>query len=234
MQVVHRPSPNFGPRRHGGPPDLVLLHYTAMESCDAALARLCAPEHEVSAHFLISEKGEILQLVAQDMRAWHAGAGSWGDCGDINSHSIGIELDNTGKAPFSAPQMAALETLLPQIMHAWCIPPERVIGHSDIAPHRKADPGRRFDWRRLARQGLSVWPEATEAIPTPDFTRWCQDAAGFGYGTSKKTDAECDAYLSAFRDRFRAGHRGPLDGEDMRIIQNLAQRFPVDGGRTNA
>ncbi|WP_369767927.1 N-acetylmuramoyl-L-alanine amidase [Falsihalocynthiibacter sp. BN13B15] len=234
MQITQCPSPNFGPRRHGGPPDLILLHYTAMSSCDAALARLCSPEFEVSAHFLISEKGGILQLVAQEMRAWHAGAGSWGDCSDINSHSIGIELDNTGRTPYSEPQMAALEALLPQIMQAWNIPPERVIGHSDMAPHRKADPGRRMDWCRLALQGLSVWPETTPDTQAPDFAEWCQDAARFGYGTGQNMDVKCDAYLAAFRDRFRAGHRGPLDSEDMRIIQDLAQRFPVDGGRANA
>ena len=138
---------------------MVVLHYTAMESAGAALDRLCEENVEVSAHYLICETGRIWQLVDEEMRAWHAGAGRWGDVVDVNSRSIGIELANTGTQPFAEPQMAALEALLRGIVDRWSVRPERVIGHSDMAPGRKGDPGPRFDWRRLALQGLSVWPD---------------------------------------------------------------------------
>jgi len=109
------PSPNFGPRRGVKGPDMVVLHYTAMQTAADALERLCNPDFEVSAHYLISETGEVFQLVSEDMRAWHAGAGRWGNVDDVNSHSIGIELANCGFSPFSEPQMAALILLLKDI-----------------------------------------------------------------------------------------------------------------------
>ena len=153
-------SPNHGPRRGGVRPDLIVLHHTAMESADAARARLCDPAAEVSAHYLIGERGRVWQLVPEAARAWHAGAGRWGAVSDVNSRSIGVELSNRGDDPYPAPQIAALEGLMRDIMARWRIPPARVIAHSDMAPGRKTDPGRRFDWRGLARAGLSVWSDA--------------------------------------------------------------------------
>lgn len=202
-----------------------------MPSCDEALARLCSPEFEVSAHYLISENGDVFQMVAEEMRAWHAGVGAWGSCIDVNSHSIGIELDNTGSTSFSEPLMASLEALLGGIMSRWSIPPERVIGHADMAPDRKSDPGCRFDWQRLALRGQSVWPNATSNTVKPDMSRWRAHAAQFGY--SARAEISDQSTLHAFRDRFRSGKRGPLDSEDMRIIHNLSHRFPVDAGETN-
>ena len=120
-----------------------------MDSAQAALERLCDPVHEVSAHYLISSDGTLWQMVDEEHRAWHAGAGEWHGQTDINSRSVGIELDNAGNHPFSARQMEKLETLLPAIMKRWAIPPGGVIGHSDMAPGRKTDPGPRFDWQRL-------------------------------------------------------------------------------------
>lgn len=155
MDLTH-PSPNFGERREGARPSLILLHYTAMDSAAAACARLCDPAAEVSAHYLIDYDGTVMSLVAEDARAWHAGAGSWGEIEDVNSYSIGIELQNTGFEPFGALQMDALERLLRQIMGRWGIGPESVIGHEDTAPGRKIDPGPRFDWARLNRQGLAA------------------------------------------------------------------------------
>lgn len=149
--IIQTPSPNLGPRKGGATPSLIVVHYTAMETATAALERLCDPQFEVSAHYLISAQGEIHQLVAEDMRAWHAGAGQWGDITDVNSHSIGIELDNRGDHPFAHPQIEALCALLPAIMTRWNIPFENIIGHSDCAPGRKIDPGPRFDWQRLRR-----------------------------------------------------------------------------------
>ncbi len=158
-----QPSPNFGPRRDGLRPELIVLHYTQMVSAQAALARLCDPLSEVSAHYLIGRGGQVWQMVAEELRAWHAGAGSWQGRGDVNSRSIGIELDNDGESPFPAPQMRALEGLLAALRTRWMIAPEGVIAHSDMAPARKRDPGARFDWRALARAGQSIWPEVAGA-----------------------------------------------------------------------
>ncbi|WP_236638464.1 N-acetylmuramoyl-L-alanine amidase [Mangrovicoccus ximenensis] len=154
--AIWHPSPNFGPRRGGAVPDMVVLHYTAMESAGEALERLCSPPHEVSSHYLIGADGTLWQLVAEEARAWHAGQGSWGGAADVNSRSIGIELDNRGKGSFAVAQLEALERLLAEILARWSIPPERVIGHQDMAPGRKQDPGRYFPWPRLARKGLQT------------------------------------------------------------------------------
>lgn len=129
-----------------------------MDSASAALQRLCDPLVEVSAHYLIGDDGRCWQLVAEAQRAWHAGAGQWCGLDDINSRSIGIELDNRGDHPFAEPQMVALETLLAEIMARWSIPAQGVIGHSDMAPGRKFDPGPWFDWSRLGDQGLAAPP----------------------------------------------------------------------------
>jgi N-acetylmuramoyl-L-alanine amidase len=218
------PSPNFGTRRNGALPDLVVIHYTAMPSCAEAAARLCDPDAQVSAHYLISERGEVTALVPEELRAWHAGAGAWGACADVNSQSIGIELANPGDAPFPEAQIAALERLLADILHRWQIPPERVIAHSDMAPLRKTDPGPRFDWRRLAVQGLAVWPE--EGGEAGSFL---DDARAFGYPAAPQ-----DAVLAAFRQRFRPHATGPLSDTDRSVIADLAARFPVDARAARA
>jgi Negative regulator of beta-lactamase expression len=221
--MIHdQPSPNFGERRDGARPDLVVIHYTAMPSADEALKRLCNPEHEVSAHYLICEQGRVFRLVDEGMRAWHAGAGQWGEVTDVNSRSIGIELANPGTAPFAAAQMDALELLLADILDRHAIPPERVIGHSDMAPERKIDPGPRFDWKRLCLQGLSVFAPVSDEI-APNEVRFVQDLRAFGY-----PETPLEALLPAFRSRFRPRHHGPLDGRDMALARDLATRFPID------
>ena len=204
----------------------MVIHYTAMASAAEALARLCDAAHEVSAHYLIAEDGETLALVPEEMRAWHAGAGTWGGRGDVNSRSIGIELQNRGTHPFPHPQMRRLERLLEGIMDRWSIPPERVIGHSDMAPDRKADPGPRFDWRRLARAGLSVWPEEGEAGPES----FLPSLAAFGYDLSLPEGL----LLRAFRLRFRPWAEGPVTAADAGAAESLARRFPVDRGAGGA
>lgn len=220
------PSPNYSQRRGGVLPDMIVLHYTAMASCAEARARLCDPLAEVSAHWLVSENGEAEALVPEAMRAWHAGAGQWGGVADVNSRSIGIELANDGRSPFGEPQMAGLEALLAGIMGRWGIGPARVIGHSDMAPLRKADPGARFDWRRLALQGLAVWPEAGALADPAGFAG---AARAFGYG------AEDDAVLlAAFRLRFRPWAAGPVDAVDAGMAADLARRFGVDAARGGA
>jgi len=203
---------------------MVVLHYTGMASVAESCARLCDPAAEVSAHYLIDLQGGVTRLVPEELRAWHAGAGRWGAVGDVNSRSIGVELQNTGAHPYPEAQMLALERLLDGVMSRWAIPPERVIGHSDMAPARKADPGPRFDWRRLALSGLSVWPSGAAAgITHPAFRA---AAVAFGYDPELPEDI----LLRAFRLRFRPWAAGPPDETDASLAAVLALRWPVDGG----
>lgn len=227
MHAIAAPSPNHGPRRGGAVADMVVLHHTGMNSAEAARDRLCDRDSGVSAHYLIGRDGTVWHLVAEDRRAWHAGAGAWGGIGDVNSRAIGIELDNPGPLaglpPFAAPQMAALEALLADLLARWRIPPARVIAHSDMAPGRKTDPGPKFDWPRLARAGLSIWPEP--GAEPGDF--WA-DAFRFGYRIPAGPGS-ADTLLAAFRLRFRPGATGPVDPTDRALIADLAARFPATG-----
>lgn len=216
MEIVDRPSPNFGERKGGATVDLVVLHYTEMDSAEAALSRLCDPETEVSAHYLIGKDGTLFRLVEEDKRAWHAGAGQWGTCEDVNSSSIGIELDNQGDEPFGDPLMSTLEALLTDLIERHGLPPKAVIGHSDMAPGRKRDPGPYFDWPRLARAGLSVWPEPSLG------DGFLQDAERFGYPVG----AGEACILRAFRGRFRPGAEGPLCAADVSLMAGLARQYP--------
>ena len=225
------PSPNFGERRGGTRPSLVVIHYTAMDTAESALERLCSREYEVSAHYLITRDGRSFQLVAETKRAWHAGSGSWGGEGDINSRSIGIELSNSGVEPFSAPQMIALEHLLRGIMADWRIRPEGLIGHSDFAIGRKTDPGLRFDWKRLASQGLSVWPKSRTGM-TADERTFLAAAKAFGYPVpdESKYPIRFDDVLAAFRLRFRPWADGEeLNLADVEAISDLAERHRFTG-----
>lgn len=205
-------------------PDMVVIHYTAMQTAIAACNTLCNPKTEVSAHYLIGEDGTVMSLVAEEMRAWHAGAGAWGNTTDVNSRSIGIELANTGACPFANTQLEALIILLKGIRSRWQIRPERIIGHSDMAPGRKIDPGVRFDWRRLWLSGQGIWPH----MPSTD--RPCADQAEFrmqarAFGYPDVTDA---LLLETVRRRFRPWATGALHPTDVAIITDLATRFPVD------
>src|SRR6056297_2317315 len=227
--MMEHPSPCFGARRGDAQPDMIVLHYTAMQTAEAALERLCDAQAEVSAHYLICERGRVWRLVDEAARAWHAGAGQWGDVTDVNSRSIGIELVNTGAHPFPEPQMAALGGVMRGIMARLHIRPERVIAHSDMAPMRKSDPGLRFDWRRLALEGLSIWPRP--AVPAGDFL----DAARrFGYPVAEGDTDDAAPILSAFRQRFRPWAAVALDDTDRALMADLAARFPVDRARNGA
>ena len=209
MNFIEAVSPNFNERKV--PPDIIVLHYTGMADGASARARLCDPAAEVSAHWLIHENGLTEALVPEDRRAWHAGAGAWQGRDDVNSRSIGIELVNPGNEPFPEPQMAALERLLAQIMARWGIGPAGIIGHSDMAPGRKIDPGPRFDWARLALQGLAVWPAPSPVAEAP----LAESLTRIGYPDAPER-------LAAFRLRFRPWATGPEDATDRRIAAALA------------
>lgn len=240
MSLIERKtysSPNFGSRPTGVSPSYVILHYTEMP-LEAARARLCDPAAEVSAHWLIGGQGGAEQLVAEEARAWHAGVSAWGPHDNLNDVSIGIELVNLGppggSPPFPERQMAALEALLRQIMDRWDIPPQNVLAHSDIAPTRKEDPGVKFDWRRLARRGLSIWADpALSGAPAKDpaaILAFQRAAAGIGYRleATGAMDEQTRAVLTAFQSRFRSFELGaPLCEDAVRQAEALAAISPA-------
>jgi len=234
LSMGEHPSPNFGPRRDGARADMVVLHYTGMASAQAAVDRLADPESEVSTHYLIHENGRVLRMVDEDQRAWHAGVARWGRVEDVNSHSVGIELVNPGHElgypPFPEPQMAALEALLADILGRRGITPERVVGHACVAPGRKRDPGEKFDWRRLARRGLSVWLDAEPGSGgSADAARFQSAAAAFGYPAPQGTGwcAGTLAVWRAFAMRFLPASCGaePSAG-GVRHMERIAAAWP--------
>ena len=192
--ALWRPSPNFDQRR----PNFVILHQTTNATVDQALATLTDPQRKVSAHYLIGRDGGVIQLVAEAARAWHAGESRWGGMSDLNSASIGIELDNTGTEPFAEPQIAALLALLADLRERYKIPAANVLAHGDVAPTRKVDPSRFFPWRRLAEAGFGLWCDAPPLAAPAGF-----DAAlglrALGYDTSVAAAAR-----AAFRRHFLA------------------------------
>lgn len=210
------PSPNHGERRGTQRPDLIVLHYTGMADGASARARLCDPSSEVSAHWLILEDGTAEALVAEDRRAWHAGAGSWRGREDVNSHSIGIEIANPGDRPFAAAQMTVLEDLLRGVMARWGIGPAGVIAHSDMAPGRKIDPGPRFDWRRLGLAGLALWADRISPGDSDLPVAASLDLIGY-------PPVDPDTRLSAFRLRFRPGASGPESDHDRAVAAAVAR-----------
>ena len=214
-----------------------------MQSCAEALARLCDPAAKVSAHYLIDEDGTCYRLVSEARRAWHAGESFWAEERDVNSRSIGIELANPGHEfgyhPFPSAQMAALETLAQAILARHPIPPHRVLGHSDVAPTRKQDPGELFDWARLARAGIGLWPqpgfEAAGDGPTlapgmegADVLELQHALARFGYGVEATGhyDALTAAVVVAFQRHFRPRRvDGKADPETRGLLQHLLARI---------
>jgi N-acetylmuramoyl-L-alanine amidase len=217
---ICRPSPNFDRRQL--PVTMVVLHYTGMTDAEAAIVRLCDPAAKVSAHYLITDGGEVVAMVDEADRAWHAGVSWWRGIADVNSASVGIELDNPGHEfgyqPFAEPQIAALMALLREIVARHAIAPANVVGHSDVAPARKIDPGELFDWERLARAGLAL-PRPREGLADPG---WDEAALGaalhrFGYGID-----ELPATIRAFQRRFRPeAVTGAADGETRAILNQL-------------
>ncbi|MEQ8398254.1 N-acetylmuramoyl-L-alanine amidase [Thalassobaculum sp.] len=202
--VIEHPSPNHGPRPTGATIDILLLHYTDMARADDALDRMCDPAAQVSAHYLVGEDGRIWRMVSEDRRAWHAGVSWWDGESDINSRSIGIELSNPGHShgyrPFPDAQMSALESLCQGILARHPIPPSRVLGHSDVSPGRKIDPGHLFDWRRLASRGIGLWPtDAAPADLSPEDITAALATIGYRTETAELADPTMRSALWAFR-----------------------------------
>ncbi len=217
--MISRPSPNFGERRL--PVTMAVIHYTGMRTADAALDTLTSPASGVSSHYMIAEDGTVFALVDEDKRAWHAGAGSWRGITDVNSASIGYELVNPGAefgyTPFPEPQIAALIDLLRAAFARWPIPPAWVIGHSDLAPTRKDDPGELFAWGTLAEAGLATRVPAGEADPGWTDAGATMALARYGYGV-----ADARAALVAFQRHFRPARvEGVWDAQSRAVLLAL-------------
>ena len=231
MHLHHRPSPNHDARPAGDVIDMLILHYTGMASAEAALERLTSPDAKVSAHYLIEEDGTLWRLVAEERRAWHAGLSFWAGRRDINAQSIGIELVNPGHdwgyRRFPEAQMAALEALARDLMTRHPIRPEFVLAHSDVAPQRKEDPGELFDWARLARAGIGLWPDFTvspRAVPA-NAAAAQRLLAAIGYEVPENgfLDAAARAVVIAFQRHFRPARcDGALDLETRTRIATVA------------
>ncbi len=241
--MIDYPCLNHEPRSEGAQVDMLVLHYTGMESPEAALDRLCDPAQKVSAHYMIDEDGTIFRLVPEERRAWHAGLACWRGDRDINDRSIGIELANPGHdlgyRPFPEEQMAAVERLAREILDRQAIPPERVLGHSDVAPARKCDPGELFDWARLGRAGVGLWPpdfDTAEGPADARARRFDPDAtdpligevqgglARFGYEiqVTGRLDEPARRVVAAFQRHFRPSRvDGLIDSETARRLEAL-------------
>lgn len=231
-ELVHRivPSPNCDERSL--PVTMVVLHYTEMADAETALARLTDPEAKVSAHYLISEAGEVTRLVDEAKRAWHAGVSFWRGIRDVNSASIGIELDHPGHAlgyrEFSEAQFSALVPLLARIVEEHGIPRANVVGHSDVAPARKIDPGELFPWDRLAEYKLCLArPDKLEAgDPFDNDAAFYLALERFGYDVTDGHKA-----VEAFQRRWRPEKiDGEVDGQVRAILFRLL--LDRDQGRT--
>jgi N-acetylmuramoyl-L-alanine amidase len=220
IRPLEAPSPNHD-ARDGQAIDMLVLHYTGMRTGDEALRRLCDPNSKVSAHYMIEEDGRIFRLVPEDRRAWHAGVACWAGRRDINARSIGIELVNPGHEfgyrDFTAQQIDSLVILCTDILARHAIAPERVLGHSDVAPARKQDPGERLDWAALARAGIGLWPvptatdDATAGNAPKAESAFLEQLALFGYATD---DAPPQEVIAAFQRHFRpSAVTGQADAE---------------------
>jgi N-acetylmuramoyl-L-alanine amidase len=220
MSMIEAPSPNFDDRAL--PVSMVVLHYTGMNDADSAIARLTDPEAKVSAHYLVKEDGAILRMVAEDKRAWHAGKSHWRHITDVNSASIGIEIVNPGHEwgyrPFPEEQIDALIPLVHEIKERHGITRGNVVGHSDIAPMRKQDPGELFPWARLAKVRLAL-PRPSKNLMDPGWTDagFLLALERFGYDVADKLAA-----VVAFQRRFRPELiDGEIDGECRCILLAL-------------
>lgn len=200
-------SPNCDSRQ-GATIDMLVLHYTGMPTAEAALARLCDPAAEVSAHYVIDRDGGLVALVPETLRAWHAGVSWWAGERAVNAHSIGIELVNPGHEfgyqAFPDVQIARLIDVAQGILSRHRIVERNVVGHSDVAPARKTDPGELFPWQRLAEAGIGLWPIPADTVAP------ASALARFGYGLPPHVETPLPTVIAAFQRRFRPDR---IDGE---------------------
>jgi len=229
------PSPNHGPRVGGEPVDILLLHYTQMQSGEVALNWLCDPRSKVSSHYLVFEDGRVVRMVDEERRAHHAGVSLWAGESDINSRSIGIEIVNPGHEggyrPFPNAQIDAVIALCGDILARHPIPPERVLGHSDVAPLRKQDPGELFPWRRLHGEGIGHYVVPEPTIRGVSLAAGARGTAvgllkqrfrqyGYGLADTDEFDDEMVAVVTAFQRHFRPEQ---IDG-----IADLSTQMTLD------
>jgi N-acetylmuramoyl-L-alanine amidase len=236
-------SPNTEPRKGGLTPSILLLHYTGMTSAEKACDWLCRADSKVSCHYLVDENGNITQMVDEAMRAWHAGEGTWHGKDDVNSMSIGIEIQNTGHTgeyeDFSKPQMDAVIALSRDIVDRHNIQPERVLAHSDIAPERKIDPGEKFDWGLLHRNGIGHWVEplpvsggqTLQLGDTGDKVTALQGLLvlyGYGLEASGLYDRPTLEVVTAFQRHFRPARvDGVADQSTIETLFKLTAALPL-------
>lgn len=228
LEIRDTPSPHHDSRREGGAISLIILHYTgtrtAQEAADVYLGRVSDPAGRVAPHYMIDRDGTVYRFVEESRRAWHAGKSFWRGERDMNSVSVGIELVNPGHdggcPPFPEPQMAALVKVCQDIMGRHGIPPHGVLGHSDIAPGRKQDPGPALDWCALAGQGVGIWPQgkAAEGV-TMSLEDFQARLVRYGYDP----DISDEARRAAF-----ALHFGPEEGHST-LAQRLRELFRIEG-----
>ncbi len=241
-----RVSPNFGPRRGPLVPDMIVLHYTGMETGVAAARRLCDPASEVSAHYLVHEDGGIVQMVRESDRAWHAGKSSWRGHSDVNSCSVGIEIVNPGHLlgyqAFPKRQVAAVIDLCRGIAGRHAIVPERVLAHSDVAPGRKVDPGEKFPWQKLAEAGVGHFVAAApirrgpvlkagDAGPAVEELQSMLALYGYGVEITGAFDRQTHDVVAAFQRHFRPRCvDGVADGSTLRTLRRLLRSVSAGFG----
>lgn len=237
------PSPNFGQRRDGKRPRLVILHYTGMETGEAAQSFLAAPHAEVSAHYLVHEDGRVVQMVAESERAWHAGKSAWKGETDINSVSIGIEIVNPGPLadfpPFAEAAIEAVIALCRDIAGRHAIVPEGFLAHSDVAPGRKEDPGEKFPWRQLHEAGVGHWVEpapisggrffaAGDAGQPVEALQSMLALYGYGVPIDGVFGPETEIAVAAFQRHFRPARvDGVADVSTIATLHRLLSALPA-------
>jgi len=227
LKFVERPSPNHDARPPGTKVDVLVMHYTGMKTAEAALHRLCDPEAKVSSHYTVDEDGTIYRHVSEDRRARHAGISWWAGAKDINSNSIGIEIVNPGHEwgyrTFPLEQIDAVIVLSRDILSRHAIPARNVVGHSDVAPDRKEDPGELFPWQQLAAAGIGLWPKASHAVLPVSHEKALRR---YGYGIRPDAEASLDKVIIAFQRHFRpAKLDGVFDAECESILAALLAKL---------
>ena len=207
---------NFNLRK----PNFVIIHHTAQNSCPQTLRTFTLPRTQVSAHYVICKDGTVYQMLNDYLRAWHAGVSKWGNLTDVNSLSIGIELDNDGFEPFTQPQIQNLLVLLDTLKKRYTIPAANFIGHGDIAPTRKNDPNVNFPWKQLSERGFGLWYNDTTGIAVPEHFNYLQALRIVGYDL-KDTSAAIIAFKRHFVQDTTSGLREP----DKKILYSISKKY---------